>query len=428
MPRATTHHIHLPRIDDDHRVTLYRRADVGESHWFMRVYLKDEGRYFRKSLKTHDQQEAEKLGQRELISLLGRKQAGQLALSISISKLVTLYLKELEHQLEHHEMRPATHKNACRRIDLCRRFLEAKLKHGVKSLLSAFDGSIFEKYLEWRWSVRRIRKDVAKQELLTIKRMFTWAQKKRPPLCSEKAIPVWHFKVEAEKAKRNAIKLKDCNEVLLHARLWAEERTTPKQSYYRRLMFYVLTVMNHSGMRTGEVLNLSCEDVGELGKDNICEVTIHGANTKVKKTRVIAVGVRLSTYGGYRPDVNYLAEWKTEHAPHKEASAYVFSSLEKGQGHMENAFDKTYAQFREQRLKQSGLGHVQPYHMRHAFISDRMRANVPIAMIAAHCGTSIRMISQTYSQITSVEASKQIAKARLIYREGGDYSIDETGS
>ena len=85
--------------------------------------------------------------------------------------------------------------------------------------------------------------------------------------------------------------------------------------------------------------------------------------------------------------------------------------------HMAKMGDDRYGQFREY-LKQFNLAHVTAYHQRHAFISDRLRAGVSPVMIAAHCGTSIRMISQTYSHITGLEASKEIAKKPYVYGVG----------
>jgi integrase len=401
-------------------VTLYRRADVGESHWHMRVYIKSEGRYFRKGLGTHDPKEAERLAQNELIRLLARQEAGQTILSPSVAKLIQSYLKILQQRLEHKEMSEPTHKNATHRIDLARQFLRFKLKVGLQSKLSTVDGSVFDGYLEWR-KVKNpeIRRDVVHQELLVIKRMFIWAVKKR--MAGEKVIPQWDFKVETERATRADIGIEDAYNVLIHASNWRKEETTPKQGYYRSLMFHVLAVMNCSGMRTGEVLHLKRSDVGKLYDGLLCDVKAHGTNSKSKKTRTITVGGLLSGPSDAFRTHNYLWEWLTNQSlvvkdvqgrsVLKDAE-YVFSDAHGG--YVENAFFKTYGQFR-QYLKQFNLQHVTAYHQRHAFISDRLRVGVSPMMIAAHCGTSIRMISQTYSHITGLEASKEIAKKPYVY-------------
>jgi len=375
----------------------------------MRVYLKSEGRYFRKGLGTHDPVHAEKLAQHELIRLLARQESGQTILSPSVAKLVQEYLKVIQQHLEHKEIRKPTYKNTCHRIGLGRDFLAFTLKTGLQSKLSTVDGSVFDGYLAWRKAKRpEIRRDVVHQELAVIKRMFKWAVNKR--MCGEKTVPKYNFRAEAEKATRADVGIEDAYNVLVHADKWRMEETTLKQSYYRNLMFHVLAVMNCSGCRTGEILNLSRADVGKLYDDLLCDVKIHGTNTKSKKTRTITVGGLLSGPSNAFRNHNWLWEWLIKHSL-KDAQ-YVFSDTEGD--HAENIFNKTHGQFRKY-LEQFGLGHMQAYSQRHAFISDRLRVGISPTMIAAHCGTSIRMISQTYSHITGLEASKEIAKKPYVY-------------
>jgi hypothetical protein len=52
-----------------YRATIYRRSDVGTSSYFMRMYLKEEGRYFRKSLGTQDRKQAKERLTTELLTI-----------------------------------------------------------------------------------------------------------------------------------------------------------------------------------------------------------------------------------------------------------------------------------------------------------------------------------------------------------------------
>ena len=47
--------------------TIYQRGDVKHSSWFFRVYLKEEDRFYRKSLKTRDRNTAIQRGTDELL-------------------------------------------------------------------------------------------------------------------------------------------------------------------------------------------------------------------------------------------------------------------------------------------------------------------------------------------------------------------------
>lgn len=61
----------------DYTVTLYERADLANSSWYFRVYIKEEGRNYRQSLNTTDPVAAEKAVTHEMIKLLKRVDNGE---------------------------------------------------------------------------------------------------------------------------------------------------------------------------------------------------------------------------------------------------------------------------------------------------------------------------------------------------------------
>ena len=67
--------------------SLYRCADLSQSSWFFRIYLKEEGRHFRKSLKTDDVRLARELATKELMQILAGVQSGQRILAVSLGDL-----------------------------------------------------------------------------------------------------------------------------------------------------------------------------------------------------------------------------------------------------------------------------------------------------------------------------------------------------
>ena len=56
--------------------TIYRRGDIENSSWFFRLYLKEEKRHYRKSLKTTDRKEAFDLAHDEILAILAKVQTG----------------------------------------------------------------------------------------------------------------------------------------------------------------------------------------------------------------------------------------------------------------------------------------------------------------------------------------------------------------
>ena len=48
------------------------------------------------------------------------------------------------------------------------------------------------------------------------------------------------------------------------------------------------------------------------------------------------------------------------------------------------------------------------YALRHAYISEAIEENVPLIIIAENCGTSVRMIEQTYAKVLAAKKRKFI--------------------
>src|SRR5450755_1974105 len=67
---------------------IYRRGDIENSSWFFRLYLKEERRHYRKSLRTADRKEAFDLAHNEIVAILAKVQTGVRILAIDLKDLV----------------------------------------------------------------------------------------------------------------------------------------------------------------------------------------------------------------------------------------------------------------------------------------------------------------------------------------------------
>jgi hypothetical protein len=196
-----------------YRATLYRRSDVDRSSWFLRVFLREEGRHYRKSLRTSDRAEAVQRATTELVSVLSKVESGQRILAISLKDLVRRFSAHLEQQVASGALSPRTLTSQRYRVNLGCEFLKVKLAAGMDAKVSGIDGEVFGQYLDWRMAKAaedrpngKIRRDVVRDELLVIRKMFLFARKEK--LCSEKAIPNWDFVVERRGLGERALRSK----------------------------------------------------------------------------------------------------------------------------------------------------------------------------------------------------------------------------
>ena len=70
------------------KATIYRRSDIEHSSWFLRIHLTEEGRHYRKSLRTLDREEAINRAHDAVIDVLAKVSSGQRILSLSLTDLV----------------------------------------------------------------------------------------------------------------------------------------------------------------------------------------------------------------------------------------------------------------------------------------------------------------------------------------------------
>ncbi len=194
----------------------------------MRLYLKEEGRYFRKSLGTQDPRQAKERATTELVHLLAKLETGQRILAISLADLKRRFVLDQEKQVADGRLALNTQRAHHYRIENGIKFLKEKLEKAnvLETRISAIDGAIFGEYLAWRLAgaeaaKRTLRRDVVRDELLTIRKMFLFAKKER--WCTEKNIPNWDFTVEKEAPARERMTQRNYTDVINTLRRWVAQ-------------------------------------------------------------------------------------------------------------------------------------------------------------------------------------------------------------
>jgi integrase len=415
-----------------YRATIYRRSDVANSNFFLRIYLKDEGRYFRKSLRTQNRKQAIDLASTELVNVLAKVESGQRILAISLGDLRRRFALEQEKQVINGDLSTNTQRQHHYRIETGLKFLTEKLDKDavLETRVSAIDGNVFNDYLDWRFiraaAVNRtLRKDVVRDELLTIRKMFLYAKKQK--WCSEKSIPNWDFKVEKTAPSRERMTQRNYTDVINTLRVWVTQAKIEREIYNRRMIQHFILLISHTGLRSGEAFALRNSDIEIHRESDECVITIRPETSKVRRGRKI---VLLASGGGRASNtkkINYLIRWVDQYQRHKNPSDLVFATFDNKGRTKANASDviyKGYGALRIQ-LKDLQLDWFDPYHCRHFYITNRLLAGEPIHIVAKVCGTSVREIEATYSHVFTEMASRNFGNRDVIYSKGGGYGVVE---
>jgi integrase len=407
--------------------TLYRRADLSKSSWFFRIYLKEEGRHFRKSLKTGDLQAARELATNEVIQILAKVKSGERILAVSLADLRRRFSLHQQTLVEQGQLAKNTLDNHGTRLNHGINFLKHKGKD-PQTRISSLNGEIWNDYLEWRFAEaqsrgKTIRRDVVRDELLTIRKMFLYANKEK--LCTEKVIPKWSFQVEKEGPKRQRMTQRNYADFLGCIYNWIKGAKNDREKYNRVLLRHFVLIVANSGMRSGELFGLKNKDVEVRPKANECLINIRPETSKVRQGRQISIH---ASYGGNvkRADpTNYLIRWMTDYQKFKEPGDYVFSTMDNGKQDARDVYYHNYKRLRV-RLKELGIGWFDTYHCRHFWVTNRLLASEPIHLVAKAAGTSVAEIESTYSHVLGEIATKQFSKRQVQYDDEGGFVVVNT--
>lgn len=410
-------------------VTLFRRDDAAS--YFLCVYIREEKRQYRKSLKTPDPDVARQRAEREVFELLGRVERGEKLLDKRINDAFRDFDAELTRQQVARELSTRTVSLNRSRIEKGRRFIRESIDGGLDGRLSSFDGGVFDEYLRWRDCYaesqgRKIpRRDVVRDELLSIRKVFKFAHRQKH--CSEDAIPRWSFRVEASAATRQRMVYEDYTYLQrgIKRYIGRQPKNFPDRVYGAQMLRHVILLIANTGMRTGEVFGLKNRDVKLIRAEDVCSLRIRAETSKVRRERLLHVG----SSDGSAPkgrSVNYLIRWVDQHQIHKSPEDFVFSGF-KGGG--VDGRDTFYHQFKRLREVLSTLDRdvswLDPYHCRHFWITMRLYAGEPIHSVAKVAGTSTSEIEQTYSHVLTELESKRMAKRRARRTDEGVFVIHD---
>lgn len=276
------------RWGTDGHYVLYRRGDIESGSWFLRYHVKGEGRHFRQSLRTTDLEAAQTKAHEVMVDLATRIKSGQKIISPTLKDVEALFWKAQDELVKAGQLAPRTLVMHRYRIKLGWEFLAGRLKPGLDARIASVDGSIFNDYLQWRIAKaakkgRSIRRDVVRDELLVIRKVFTFAHNKR--LCSESSIPTWSFPVEPDGPARRRLSSEDYDRFKRALVQWTLAAKNPRDAYNRVMLHHFVLVIANSGLRSGELFGMRNRDLRFNRGLHECVLSVRREYSKVRKSR-----------------------------------------------------------------------------------------------------------------------------------------------
>lgn len=373
------------------RGEVYRMSRSGAVYQ-CRIWVPDERKYLRKSLKTTDYETAKKRGETLILQTLSDVASGRKLFGITLGELVD---KFLDYRWKDVENGTITEGRLTTIQSQCRALLRTKPR---STKIAELDENSF---YEWRQMRLKDNPSITtvtiRNETATIGQIFDFAFRN-----GYSHFPKMYFRPikisRADVGKRDTFTVAEYEEMVKFLRTYTSKKHCPddeERTERQKVRDYILTLSN-TLMRTGELRQLCWGDV--LGFEDRTDETD-------KKVCVVKLGIRKETSKVRRPRTiwvrggDYIKRLKT-YSPFTEPTDLLFTNKtgthQLGTRELYKHWDRVMKGIGIDDHSERKLSY---YSLRHFGITMRMKSGVPIADVASVAGTSVSHIENHYRHI-----------------------------
>jgi len=403
MPKNET------RIYNSKAVIYQNDYDV----WQFRIWLADENKYFRQSLRTKDKAKAISDAEEMFEDIRYMKRKGRKVYSISIKKAVEMYIEDKSKYVGIDGANGIVKGRLVTIKSHLKHFLDylhkdAKVKDlGVNTLLS------YEREGEdISYELFRKRKGIAdvtiRNEIASINACMSFLHEHREQLSdisSFKVPKIQSRKLDSdgEIVRRQTFTNEEWKTFYVAMRSYSAKKNNPNIQEYveKQLARHFLLVMANMGGRNGEIRQITHKNVSienhvdaKQQKYSLARMKIEAHTSKVRIPRTI-----------YANCGKYIERWiqiKKECGITFTDNDYLFSidgeefSNRKLNHHFTKIMDMT-------NIAYDRRDYLVVYSLRHMFITNMSLSGASFESIAQHCGTSIQQIQKVYKHVSDDE-------------------------
>ena len=389
--------------------------------WYFRCWIKGEGKYARKSLRTKSREMAIERGKREFHQLQTDLNAGRKFFSIDVKQAVESYLDYRKNDVieDTLEARGTQGGIVIGRYNTINTHLKHFLNYICKDTkvrdLREFD---LERYVSFRRK-KGISDVTIRQEISTINSAMSYIYDRLKQTDfrsfvipqSLKHVTKSKNKADNQKIKRQTFTRDEWKAFYLAMRTYTAgcpKRAAEDINAKERLLVRNFCLFSaNSGMRTGEQFNLAWKNV---------RIETQTVNKKQREVAIVLVDYgtskkRLETREFWCRGGEYITRWE-EIAQHNDADGYVFSVDGTKRFPKTNFMRHWDAMLELAKIDEERKKYIVPYSLRHFCVSMRVLAGLSFTDIAQNLGTSVAEIERTYNHLQD-ETRRKFAHARI---------------
>ncbi|MBL1320029.1 MAG: tyrosine-type recombinase/integrase [Methylophaga sp.] len=404
------------QIVNEDEIAIFDEAVIHKrgEYWQFKLWLNDEQKYARKSLRTRSKITAIEKAKRFYLEILADRQAGKRYFTLTTKQGVAKYIEYRAKDVE-------TGLIVSGRLTTIRTHLKHFLRIiGKDTKLRELgyldcEDYFYKRHKETNGNVKVV---TIQNEQSTINACILWLFKN-----NETYFAKFDFKRLAkvdsnnEALRRATFTLNEYKQLCVTAKNYANECSdSGRQDEYviRTLIRYFILIAGHSGLRVGELLQLKWNDVEfeavtSKGKEHLlAKVAVRAETSKVRRSRV------LYCKGG--------EHFKQLQKILKHDNGLIFStdSITKiTKRKLLYHFHKIVALAN---IPNSTTRALVPYSLRHFAITQRILSGLSLHAVASMCGTSVVQIERTYWHVNN-ETRLTSALADYVQNDDGTITL-----
>lgn len=379
--------------------------------WQFRMWIEEEGKYIRKSLRTRDFESAVERAEKIVFDTLGDIKSGRKIFGITLGELVDAYVQYRQIDVENGDI------TAGRLVTI-----KSQLKHFIafKSAelkLAELERNSYYEYAAWRKRKNEtVRNVTLRNEEATINHMMDFSYREGLGHISKLTFRKLNVDMKEEVKRRGIFSLQEYDDLVRFMRTYSSKKECrdEEEQLERLLVRDCVLIASNTMLRVGELWNLKWGDIESISNDK---------DDRGKAVKLVTLNVRaeIAKTGRRRQVVSrggeYFERLKAR-AKYTNNSDYVFCSVN---GNSRFHRQKWYLHWKEM---MNGIGldykkrNITWYSLRHFGITCRLRADVSVFDIGKMAGTGIQNIENHYGHIDTEMLKRAALKNFTVDRNG----------
>ena len=361
-------------------VKLFRRQGGGV--WQVKIWIKEEQKYLRKSLRTRDEDLARRFAEDEYISVKASRITGQKIFKVALHAIIDEWLVE-QRKTVGISKTLGRYQAIVSQTNWLKKFIK-----DPNYKIEDIQPSLFVDYYGWRKSKRsEVVNSTLVNEKATINAIFKFAimkgylsvifQAEFPPLLKSSN-------------KREALTVEEYRKIYRYMRTkeFLDERDTLKVRHFIRDFTMLLA---NTGLRFGEARRLKwkhCKVVrGKDEKKKLSEISLSAEMTKNRKARVVQ---------GMRGDV---LERIKSYSNYTKPNDFVFVDNNSGNELSRDYYYRAWKFMLNNTGLDMGVKEITYYNLRHTYATWRLYAGVSSRALCENLGTGLKYLEEHYGQM-----------------------------